>query len=107
MLSTIDLCGKRLQWLDEVLYYSHPLYQHDIPDPISMNIGKLGSGFALTSYTWDGARKTRLIIFEQVHEAAEALQKDDSDEISVLEVDLLEPPYKRLDWGVSQSPCLL
>ena len=47
-LSTISGCGKRLQWWAEVLVHSHPSYQHDIPDPSSMNIGKLGSGGDLT-----------------------------------------------------------
>ena len=39
------------------------------------------------SDTCNGARKTRRLIVEQVHEAAEALHKDDSDDIRVLEVD--------------------
>ena len=78
VLSTIEGCGKRLQWWEEVSYHSNPSYQNDIPDPISMNIGKLGSGGALTSDTCDGARRTRRLIGEKVHEDAEALCKDDS-----------------------------
>ena len=70
-----------------MLLHSHPSYQHNIPDPRSMNIGKLNSGDALTSDTCNGARKTRRLIVEQVYEATEALHKDDSDDIHVLEVD--------------------
>ena len=74
-----------------MLYHSHPLYQHDIPDPSSMDIGKLGSRGALTSDTYNGARRTYSIIFEQVHETSEALHKDESDDIRVLEVDCCNP----------------
>ena len=35
----------------------------------------------------NGVRKMRRLIVEQVREAAEALRKDDSDDIHVLEVD--------------------
>ena len=52
-----------------------------------MNIDKLGSGITLTSLTSNGARKTRRIIVDQVHDPAEALRKDESDDIHVLEVD--------------------
>ena len=70
-----------------MLEHSHPLYQHDIPYPSSINIGKLGSGSAFTSDKCNGARKTHRIIIEEFHEAEEALRKDDSDHIRVLEVD--------------------
>ena len=87
VLSTIAGCGKRFKLWAEVLEHSHPSYQHDIPYPISLNIGKLGSGGALTSYTCNGERKTVSLIVDQLHEAAEAFRKDDSDDIFVLEVD--------------------
>ena len=87
MLSTIAGCGKMLkQWLD-VLKHSHPSYQKNIPYPSSMNIGKLGSGSDLMPDTCNGARETRRLIVDQDHEAVEAFQKDNSDEICVLEVD--------------------
>ena len=37
--------------------------------------------------TFNGSRKTRCLIFEKVHEAAEALHRDYSDDIHVLEFD--------------------
>ena len=40
-----------------------------IPDPSSMNIGKLGIGGALTSDTCNGARKMCRLISDQFHEA--------------------------------------
>ena len=86
VLSTITCCRKWLQLWAEVLDNFNPLYQNDIPDPSSMNIGKLGRGSDLTSDTCNGERKNRCIIVEQVHEAAEALLKDDSNDIHVLEV---------------------
>ena len=52
-----------------------------------MNIGKLGSSGALMSDTCNGARKTRRLIVEKVHEDAEALRKYKYDGIRVLEVD--------------------
>ena len=70
-----------------MLKHSHPLYHHNIPDPSSMNIGKLGSGGALTSYTCNRARKTRCIIVETVHEAVGHLRKYESYDIHVLGVD--------------------
>ena len=87
VLSTISVCGKRLQQWVEVLKHSHPSYQYYIPDPSSMNIGKLGSSGALMSDTCNGARKTRRLIVEKVHEDVEALRKDKYDGIRVLEVD--------------------
>ena len=54
VLSTIAGCGKMLKQWVEVLQHSHPSYQHNIPDPSSMNIGKLGSIGALTSDTCNG-----------------------------------------------------
>ena len=86
MFSTIVGCRKRLQhW--GVLKYLHPLYQHDITYLSSMNVGMLGSSSALTSDICNGAWKTQNLIIEQFHEAVEALSKDDSDDIHVLEVD--------------------
>ena len=70
-----------------MLEHSHPSYQHDIPDPSSMSIGKLGSVGALTSDTCNGARNTSRLIVEQFHDTVEALRKDDYDDIRVLEVD--------------------
>ena len=55
-----------------MLYHSHPLYQHDISDPSSMNIGNLGSGGDLTSDICNGERKTRRLIAEKFFEALEA-----------------------------------
>ena len=49
-----------------------------------MKIGKLGSGVALTLDTCNWARKTVYLIVDQVHEAAEALRKDNSNDIRVL-----------------------
>ena len=51
-----------------------------------MKIVKLGKGGVLTSYICNCARKMRRLIVEQVHEAAEALRKGDSDDIHFLEV---------------------
>ena len=65
----------------QFLKHSHPSYQNNVPYPSSMNFGKLVSGGALTSYPCNGAKKTRRLIFEQVRETAEALRKDDSDDI--------------------------
>ena len=76
VLPTISVCGKRLQKWVEVLEHSHPLYQHNIPELSSMDIGKFGSGGALTSDTCNGSRKMHCLIAEKVHEAAEALRKD-------------------------------
>ena len=87
VMSTILGCRKLLQRWAEVLEHLNPSYQTDISEPISMNIGKLGSGGDLTSYTCNGARKTRRLIVEQVHEYAEALCKDGSDDIRVLDDD--------------------
>ena len=70
-----------------MLKHSHPSYQHNIPDPRSMNIGKLGIGGALTSDTCNGAGKTLRLIVEQGYEAAEALRKDEYYYIRVLAVD--------------------
>ena len=50
-----------------------------------MSIGKLGSRGSLTLETCNGARKTRHIIDEKFHEAAEALRKDESENFHVLE----------------------
>ena len=80
-------CGKKFQRWAEVLKHSHPSYQPDILDPIYMNIGKLGISGDLTSETFNGERKTRHLIVEQVNEAEETLRKDDYDDIRVLEVD--------------------
>ena len=66
--------------------HSHSSYHHDIPELSSTKILKLVSGGDLLSYTCNGARKTRSIIVEQVHKAADDLDKDDSDDIHVLEV---------------------
>ena len=52
-----------------------------------MNIGKLGSGGALTSDTLNWASKIRRLIVEKFYEYEESLSKDDSDDIRVLEVD--------------------
>ena len=52
-----------------------------------MDIFKLGSSGALTSDICNGMRNMRRLILEQVHEAAEALRKDDSNDIRVLEFD--------------------
>ena len=71
----------------EVLKHSHPSYQYYIPDPSSMNIGKLGSSGALMSDTCNGARKTRRLIVEQVHEDVEDLCKEKYDGIRVLDID--------------------
>ena len=68
-----------------------------------MNIDKLGSGGALTSDTCDGARKMNHLIFEQVHEAAEAFHKDDSDDICVLEVDCWNHLRNVWLWGMTKS----
>ena len=57
-----------------------------IPEPSSINIGKLGSS-SLTSKTCNEVRKTCRIIVERVHEDAETLRKDDYEYIPVLEVD--------------------
>ena len=71
----------------EVLECSHPSYQHNIPDPSSMNNYKLVSNSYLTSDTYNGVRKTHSLIVEKVHEAAKYFHKDDSDDIRILEVD--------------------
>ena len=49
VMSTIVGCEKRLQRWVGVLEHSRPLYQHDIPDTSSMNIGKLVSGSVILS----------------------------------------------------------
>ena len=87
MLPTITGCRNWLQRCTEELEHSHPSYQHDILEPKYMNIGKLESYGALTSGTYTGARKMRRLIVEKNFEVAEALRKDDSDDIHVLEVD--------------------
>ena len=87
VMSTITGCGKRLQWWVEVLEHSHPSYHNNIPGPNSMNICKLGSGGDLTPDTCNGAIKTCRLIAEKVHEDVEALRKDESDDIHILEVD--------------------
>ena len=69
-----------------MLYNSHLLYQKDIPDLSSMNIGKLGRRGALMSDPCNGLRNMRCLIVELVYEAAEAMFKDVSDDIRVLEV---------------------
>ena len=51
-----------------------------------MNISKLGGGGALKSDTYNGARKTSRLIFEQVHEVVEDLRTDESDGICVLDI---------------------
>ena len=76
---------------------SHLSYQKNIPYPSSINIGRLRSGGALMSDTCNGARKTRRLIVNQGNEAAEALRKDDSDYIHVLEV----------DFGTTLETCVL
>ena len=75
-----------LQRWAEVLKHSHPSYKHNIIDPSSMNIGKLGRSGALMSDTCNGSRIMRRLIFEQVHEVAEALRKDDYYDIRVLDI---------------------
>ena len=70
----------------EVLGHSHPSYHHNIPDLSSMNIGKLGRRGALMSDPCNGLRNMRCLIVELVYEAAEAMFKDVSDDIRVLEV---------------------
>ena len=76
-----------LQRRTEVLEHSHPSYQNNIPDPISMNIGRLRKGGALTSDTCNGARKACCLIVEKFHEATEAFLNEECDDIYVLEVD--------------------
>ena len=87
VMSNIVSCGKRLQQWEEVLNHSHPSYQKNTPDPSFMNIGNLESGGALTSEKCNGARKTRRLIVDKVHEAVEDLRKYNSYDIRVLEVD--------------------
>ena len=87
LLSIIEGCRKRLQLWEDVLEHSHLSYQHNISDLSSMNTRKLGVSGPLTSDTCNGVRNTRRLIVEKVHEAAETLHKDDSDDIRVLEVD--------------------
>ena len=67
--------------------HSNTSYQHNIPDPGYMNIGKLGSGSDLTSETCNGEMKTRRIIVDKLNEAVEDLRRDDSNDICFLEVD--------------------
>ena len=67
-----------------MLKHSNPSYKIDTPNLSSMKIGKLGSGVALTLDTCNWARKTVYLIVDQVHEAAEALRKDNSNDIRVL-----------------------
>ena len=74
------------QWV-EVLQHSHPSYQHNIPDPSSMNIGKLGSNGDLTSEKYNRERKTHSLIVDHVHKTAEDFRKYESYDIYVLEVD--------------------
>ena len=86
LISTIAVYRKRFQRWVEVLDHSHPSYQKYFSELSSMNINKLGIGGDLMSDTCNGARKTQRLIDEQVHKAAEALRKYESDDIRVLEV---------------------
>ena len=87
VMLTIVGCRKRLQRSTELLEYSYPSYQHNIPDPSSMNISKLGNGGALTLSICNGESKTSRLIVEKSYEATEDLGKDNSDNIHVLDVD--------------------
>jgi hypothetical protein len=62
----------------------YPNSIHDIPLPSAMNIGKLGSGGAVTSDTSNGARKTRRLLVEIITEAVQEMSNDD---VTVNEVD--------------------
>ena len=66
MLSTIAGYGKGLQQWEEVLEHSHPSYQHGIPYPSSMNIGKLGSNGALESDTLMGQVRCSVLFLSKV-----------------------------------------
>ena len=48
---------------------------------------KVGERCDFMSATCNGARKTRLLIVEKVHQAVEDLHKHDSNDIRVLDVD--------------------
>eukprot|EP00957_Ditylum_brightwellii_P179326 13661516-Ditylum_brightwellii.AAC.1 len=87
ILSTIASSGKQLKHWAEVLNHLFPQYVHNIPTYTSMNIGKLGSGSAISSDTFDGARTTSCLLVQQVQEAAAALNHDNSTNIIILEQD--------------------
>ena len=76
--------GRRLQRWAEVIKQQFPDYVHDIPPPSAMNIGKLGSGGAITSDTCNGARKTRRLLVDVVKDAAKEMS---TAQVIVFEID--------------------
>mmetsp|Transcript_13403 Transcript_13403/g.29103 ORF Transcript_13403/g.29103 Transcript_13403/m.29103 type:complete len:910 (+) Transcript_13403:516-3245(+) len=89
IVEMISTAGQRLERWTEVMEEMYPDYIHNIPDPSSMNIGKLGYGGALTTDTCNGARKTRRLLVDLVKTAAEEMMAaaDAGTIARVLEVD--------------------
>ena len=66
----LEVGGHRLQRWTEVTSRMYPAYDHDIPSSSAMDIGKLGSGGAITTDTCNPAQKTRRLLVDKVIEAA-------------------------------------
>ena len=75
-----------LQRWEETTKRMYPSYNHDIPPSCAMNIGKLGSGGAVTSDTCNSARKTRRLLVDCIEEAARDLSPDNENN-HIIEVD--------------------
>ena len=68
--------GKHLQHWEATMKNIYPSYNHDIPPSSAMNIGKLGSGGAVTSDTCNSARKSRRLLVDCIEEAARDTNPD-------------------------------
>ena len=69
--------GKRLTRLAAVFTRLFPNHPHDIPGAHEMNIGKLGSGGAVTSDTCNAALKTSRLLEEAIVTAAKEMGNEE------------------------------
>ncbi len=88
VLDMIETAGKRLDMWRAEISDMHPSFEHDIPDPSTMNIGKLEGG-AVTTDTCNAARSAKKLLCEEVLAAAKerAANVPDGNDPKVYEID--------------------
>ena len=77
VLDMLERGGKRLTRLAAVFTRLFPNHPHDIPGAHEMNIGKLGSGGAVTSDTCNAALKTSRLLEEAIVTAAKEMGNEE------------------------------
>ena len=86
VMETVHRGGKRLHRWAHKMEKMYPSINHDIPSASAIDIGKLGYDSVVTSDTCNSAQKTRILVVDQITNAALVLS-DDTDNINVLEID--------------------